>query len=106
MAGASESLRLTVVLALTGFGGLVSVIVYRLFFHPLSRIPGPKIAAVSRLYDFYYDCILGGKFVFKIEELHKQYGEPKARISVSEKPPEILTRLIALFRPNCTYRPK
>jgi len=50
------------------------VVTYRLFFHPLSKIPGPKLAAISRIYDFYYDCILGGKFVFKIEELHKQYG--------------------------------
>ncbi len=62
-------------LALTGLGGLAAlVVIYRVFFHPLSRIPGPKFAAVSRVYDFYYDCVLGGKFAFKIEDLHKQYG--------------------------------
>ena len=60
-------------LNLIGFPLLV--IVYRLFFHSLAKIPGPKLAALSRLYEFYYDCILGGKFVFKIEELHEQYGE-------------------------------
>lgn len=54
---------------------IASVITYRLLLHPLSKIPGPKLAAISRIYDFYYDCILGGKFVFKIEELHKQYGK-------------------------------
>lgn len=54
---------------------IASVVTYRLFFHPLSKVPGPKLAAISRIYDFYYDCILGGKFVFKIEELHKEYGK-------------------------------
>lgn len=68
-------LRLAVSLALASLGGLASLIIYRLFFHPLSKVPGPKLAAISRLYDFYYDCILGGKFVFKIEELHTQYGK-------------------------------
>lgn len=52
-----------------------SVVTYRLFFHPLSKVPGPRLAAISRFYDFYYDCIQRGKFVFKIDELHKKYGE-------------------------------
>lgn len=52
-----------------------SVVTYRLFFHPLSKVPGPRLAAISRFYDFYYDCIQRGKFVFKIDELHKRYGE-------------------------------
>ena len=71
-------LELIVLLAVASFGGLASLILYRVFFHPLSKIPGPKLAAISRLYDFYYDCILGGKFVFKIEDLHKQYGTSEA----------------------------
>lgn len=58
---------------------IASVVTYRLFFHPLSKVPGPKLAATSRFYDFYYDCIQRGKFVFKIEELHKQYGKPGRR---------------------------
>lgn len=64
-----------VLICLTVLGGLLSVAIYRLFFHPLATVPGPKLAALSRLYDFYYDCILGGKFSFKIEELHDIYGK-------------------------------
>lgn len=46
----------------------------RLFFHPLSHVPGPKLAALTWWYEFYYDGIQQGKYVFKIQELHKQYG--------------------------------
>lgn len=47
---------------------------YRLYFHPLSGFPGPKLAAVSRWYEFYYDIIKPGQFIWKIEELHEKYG--------------------------------
>lgn len=47
---------------------------YRLFLHPLARFPGPKLAAVSRWYEGYYDVVLGGKYTAKIAELHKIYG--------------------------------
>lgn len=48
----------------------------RLFFHPLAHIPGPRLAALTWWYEFYFDVIQEGKYVFKIQELHKQYGKP------------------------------
>lgn len=64
------------VLVTTSFlGYLVLIIVYRLFFSRLAHIPGPRLAAATRLYEFYYDVILRGRFTMKIQELHKQYGE-------------------------------
>jgi hypothetical protein len=48
--------------------------VYRLYFHPLSKFPGPKLAAASTLYEFYYNVIQGGRYLFVIEELHRKYG--------------------------------
>jgi hypothetical protein len=47
----------------------------RLYFHPLARIPGPKLAALTWWFEFYFDIIQPSKYVFKIQELHKQYGE-------------------------------
>ena len=46
----------------------------RLYFHPLANIPGPKIAALTWWYEFYFDVIEQSRYVFKIQELHKQYG--------------------------------
>lgn len=48
--------------------------VYRLFFHPLAGVPGPRVAAVSSLYEFYWDCIKLGRYHVKITEMHEKYG--------------------------------
>lgn len=49
-------------------------IIYRLTLHPLAKIPGPKLAAATSLYEFYYDICLGGVWIFEIERLHQIYG--------------------------------
>ena len=48
--------------------------VYQLWFSPLAGIPGPKLAAVTLLYEFYYEAICLGKFTRHIETLHQRYG--------------------------------
>jgi hypothetical protein len=53
---------------------LIALIIYRLYFHPLAKFPGPKYAAVSKWHEYYYDVHLQGKFIFYIEGLHKTYG--------------------------------
>jgi hypothetical protein len=52
-----------------------SLVFYRLFLHPLARFPGPKLAAITRYYEGYYDVICGGQYTWKIAEMHKKYGE-------------------------------
>lgn len=47
----------------------------RAYFSPLSKFPGPKLAAITYLYEFYYDWWLDGQYIFEIERLHKKYGE-------------------------------
>lgn len=53
---------------------ICSVAVYRLCFHPLAGIPGPRLAAISQLYEFYYNCIKPGQYTFQIQKLHQIYG--------------------------------
>ncbi|KID63039.1 benzoate 4-monooxygenase cytochrome P450, partial [Metarhizium brunneum ARSEF 3297] len=77
-----DVLRLWVVaVILVTWLGLKSA--YRLFFHPLAGIPGPKITACTQLYEFFYNVVRPGKFLFKIEEMHQQYG-PLVRINPRE----------------------
>jgi ornithine cyclodeaminase/alanine dehydrogenase-like protein (mu-crystallin family) len=39
------------------------------YFGPLAKFPGPKLAAATLWYEFYYDVILKGRYSFKIKEL-------------------------------------
>jgi hypothetical protein len=48
--------------------------VYRVTLHPLARFPGPKLAAASFWYEFYYDVLLWGRYGRRIKELHEIYG--------------------------------
>ncbi|KAF2395907.1 cytochrome P450 [Trichodelitschia bisporula] len=57
--------------------------VYRLTLHPLAKFPGPKLAAVSYKYEFFYDGIRPGTYNSHIALLHATYG-PVVRINPSE----------------------
>lgn len=59
------------------------LVIRRLYLSPISHIPGPKLAALTWSYEFYYDVLLGGQYTFKILDLHKQYG-PIIRINPVE----------------------
>ncbi|KAG6872652.1 hypothetical protein C0995_007982 [Termitomyces sp. Mi166 len=50
----------------------ITLAAYRLFWHPLSKFPGPRLAAITDLYSAYYD--LGGALVDHLEDLHRAYG--------------------------------
>ncbi|KAI9648460.1 hypothetical protein NHQ30_003094 [Ciborinia camelliae] len=51
--------------------------------HPLSHIPGPKIAAATFLYEGWFDLILGGRYTHEIKRMHEFYG-PVIRINPEE----------------------
>lgn len=54
---------------------LVGLVVYRLYLSPLAKFPGPKLAAATKWYEFYYEVVKRGQFQFLINDLHKQYGK-------------------------------
>ena len=61
----------------------VARIFYRVLFHPLASIPGPRIAAVTSLYRAYYDIIRDGQWSEHLHVLHARYGNvPFSRLLV------------------------
>ncbi|APA16308.1 hypothetical protein sscle_16g110780 [Sclerotinia sclerotiorum 1980 UF-70] len=58
-------------------------VVYRLYFHPLSKFPGPKLPAATQWSEFYYECLQSGQYFIKIAQWHEHYG-PIIRIGPSE----------------------
>lgn len=55
----------------------LALVIYRLYFDSLAKFPGPRIAAATGWYEFYYDVIRRGQYIYKIEEMHKKYGTVK-----------------------------
>ena len=49
-------------------------LVYHLFLSPLAKFPGPRLAALSRFYELYYDGYKLEGYAHKLRCLHKQYG--------------------------------
>jgi hypothetical protein len=43
--------------------------------HPLSGIPGPKLAAATYFPEFYHDVIRFGCYSKEIQKMHNIYGE-------------------------------
>jgi hypothetical protein len=66
---------LTGVAALAAATVIVAVLVYRIYFSPLARIPGPTWAALTGYYELYYDLFQGARFPWVIQSLHAKYGK-------------------------------
>ena|SRR5947207_10902477 len=65
-------LKLAIVLILVYLlGGLI----YRLYLSPIAKFPGPKLGAATLWYEFYYDVIKSGQYIWEIERMHKKYGK-------------------------------
>lgn len=50
------------------------VVLYRLCFHPLCSVPGPRLAAASSLYIRYYEVFGGGGLTHFLSDIHEVYS--------------------------------
>ncbi|KAI1873310.1 uncharacterized protein JN550_003563 [Neoarthrinium moseri] len=62
---------------------LVLRCVYNVYFHPLRKIPGPWMAAMTPFSDFWHDAVKSGNYLWEIRKMHEKYG-PIIRINPNE----------------------
>lgn len=64
-------------LALATICYILALAIHRLHIHPLAHFPGPKLAAATKWYEFWYDIIVppGGQYSAIINRLHDKYGD-------------------------------
>ncbi|KAI1160687.1 cytochrome P450 [Nemania serpens] len=64
---------------------IIGVFIYRLYLHPLRHVPGPRLAALTRWTETYYECFKspGGQFMWEYQKWHEQYG-PIVRVGPDE----------------------
>jgi hypothetical protein len=74
-------LRSTLVALVCAVVSLATVLIYRIFFASLSKLPGPKITAVTQLWMMYHE--FKGDRTIQIDKLHSRYG-PVVRVSPVE----------------------
>ncbi|KAK1750420.1 cytochrome P450 monooxygenase sdnE [Echria macrotheca] len=70
-------------LGLAGLTWTLITAVRRVYFSPISHIPGPKSATLTLWNEFWWDVVKRGTFIWKIREMHAQYG-PIIRINPYE----------------------
>ena len=65
-------------------GGLV---IYRLFFHPLARFPGPKLAAATHWWECFQDIFIGqgGDYINQVDRMHDKWGRLAIRYRGNER---------------------
>lgn len=44
-------------------------------YHPLHAFPGPRLAAMTLLYEFWYDFVCFGSYTHEIKRMHDVYGK-------------------------------
>lgn len=54
---------------------LLVIAIYRLHVHPLSNVPGPRLAALTGLYEVFCVAWCSESYDEEIDRMHRAYGQ-------------------------------
>lgn len=78
--------------------------VFRIYLHPLRKIPGPRLAPITSNYGAYYDLFGSTSYTRHILELHDKYG-PVVRIFPDWVHIADMRTYDEVFKNNTTFQP-
>lgn len=58
---------------------LIGTAIYNVYFHPLSKFPGPRLWAMSRIP--YVMAVRKGRYVYRVKEFHDRYNSHVVRVA-------------------------
>lgn len=61
-----------ILMALLAF--LIVLVIKNIILSPLRAIPGPWLAGLTSLYEFYYDVVKNGTYAHQHSKMHQKYG--------------------------------
>lgn len=73
--GTSDGVMIVVTSSLATAILVIVTVLHRLYWSSLAKVPGPKLAAITSWYEIYYDVFKEGTYIWKIKEMHEQYGQ-------------------------------
>lgn len=83
--GAFSMVLQTAIASLIAFTAYAfSLSLHRLYLSPLAKFPGPRLAALTLWYEFYYDVVKKGRYSWKIAEMHEKYGRAQVLNNLRE----------------------
>lgn len=70
----------------------IALACYRLYFHPLAGLPGPRLAAATGWYETYIDLFQRprGNFMEEITRMHAKFGMPFSRVCRHQPHPTVI----------------
>lgn len=74
LAGTGLATTAMLVIIVASILNFIWLVIYRLYFSPLAKFPGPRLVAATSWVEFYHNYWRRGQYIYEVEKMHDKYG--------------------------------